>query len=72
MGESKVTAEDNSKIAEAYLEWDSISTGQETWDACEWTKLFTRQALFSMGVVEVLAILLWQRNKKVIYKSKYP
>lgn len=35
MGESKVTAEDNSKIAEAYLEWDSISTGQETWDACE-------------------------------------
>jgi len=35
MGECKVTAEESSKPAEAYLEWDHISTGQETWDKCE-------------------------------------
>ncbi len=35
IGECKVIAEDSSKSAEAYLEWDHISTGQEIWDACE-------------------------------------
>ncbi len=32
---SNVFVENSSTLAEAYLEWDHISTGQETWDVCE-------------------------------------
>jgi len=32
---SGLSAEDSSTPSESYLEWDYISTGEDTWDACE-------------------------------------